>query len=108
MFSYHVLCGRPTARELVKQIDILPDVEPLQGEEQVPYDDILEFTKSMLKQAPGERTTARDLYAAYIEWCKGGQVPAKKQCVFGRRLWALGYGKRKSSGNIWYENVVLG
>jgi hypothetical protein len=57
---------------------------------------------------PEARSTAKDLYAGYVDWCRDtGRVPVVQRS-FGMGLTKLGfYRRRRGRGRHWWEGIEL-
>jgi prophage antirepressor-like protein len=104
--EWRLLYGKVAARRLALRLPI-----PQVVVDEMAADDGDEYTSSfcseVLARVQGERASAADVYAAYLEWCQDNEARPITQTAFGRRLTDLGWTKERSSGRIFYTDVSL-
>ncbi len=58
-------------------------------------------------RSPGAATKARDLYGAYVGWCRTSGAPAGSEPEFAKSMAARGFEKKRTAAGQVYPGVYL-
>ena len=75
-------------------------------------DPIMQFFSECIKKAEGERPKKKDVYAAYVRFCKERHYISKSQQVFSKRCKANGYDDNlarigKQTFRVWLDIAII-
>jgi hypothetical protein len=86
-----------------------PSTQENESPETIPSSDpVAEFVEERCVINPEELIIAKDLYDAYVDWCRAAGQEALVQRSFGMRLTTLGFQRRRRGrGRHWWLGVGL-
>lgn len=103
--EWRLLYGKASARRLAQRLPV-PQVASVDTLTDDGDDDAAAFADEIMVRAQGARTSAADIYAAYLDWCQDNEARPMTQTAFGRRLSSLGWDKERVAGRVVYVDAT--